>query len=83
LWFSEQPGCAFADYTFGHRKFGGNAQAITKKRWLHHTSLLWDFKPENMALLKHPKRAPEYRAVSSSGLPVHMQVHQDHVKNFY
>ncbi len=53
-----------ADYTFGERKFGGNAQAITKQRWLHHTSLLWDFDPENMALLKHPERVPEYRAVS-------------------
>lgn len=53
-----------ADYTFGERKFGGNAQAITKQRWLHHTSLLWDFDPRNMALLKHPQRIPDYRAVS-------------------
>ncbi|CAL8460585.1 g114 [Coccomyxa elongata] len=50
------------DYTFGQRKFGGNAQAITKQRWLHHTSFLWDFDPSNMALLKHPDRVPEYRA---------------------
>ncbi|KAJ1268566.1 hypothetical protein BS78_07G144900 [Paspalum vaginatum] len=35
----------------GHRKFGGNAQSITKKpRWVHHTSFLWDY-----------DRAPEYR----------------------
>jgi len=53
-----------ADYTFGERKFGGNAQAITKQRWLHHTSLLWDFDPHKMALLKHPQRIPDYRAVS-------------------
>ncbi len=52
-----------ADYTFGERKFGGNAQAITKQRWLHHTSLLWGFESGNMALLKHPSRVPEYRAV--------------------
>lgn len=55
-----------ADYTFGHQKFGGNAQAITKQRWLHHTSLLWDFDPDNMALLKHPQRVPDYRAVGRS-----------------
>ncbi|XP_031377275.1 uncharacterized protein LOC116192774 isoform X2 [Punica granatum] len=31
------------DYVFGDRKFGGNAQSITKRRWLHHTSFLWDY----------------------------------------
>lgn len=36
-------------------------QAITGKRWLHHTSLLWDFDPSNMRLLKHPAKAPVYR----------------------
>lgn len=56
-----------ADYVFGERKFGGNAQAITKNRWLHHTSLLWDFADARMALLKHPSKVPEYRAVSSFG----------------
>jgi len=50
------------DYAFGQRKFGGNAQAITKQRWLHHTSLLWDFQDERMGLLKHPAKVPEYRA---------------------
>ncbi|PRW61385.1 lipoate- ligase A isoform X1 [Chlorella sorokiniana] len=49
------------DYCFGDVKFGGNAQAITKDRWLHHTSLLWDFQQPRMALLKHPDRQPEYR----------------------
>ena len=44
------------DYAFGQRKFGGNAQAITKNRWLHHTSLLWDFDPARMQLLKHPAK---------------------------
>lgn len=52
-----------ADYTFGEQKFGGNAQAITKQRWLHHTSFLWDFDDSNMALLKHPSRVPKYRLV--------------------
>ena len=46
----------------GERKFGGNAQSITKGRWLHHTSLLWDYQPASMALLRHPARAPDYRA---------------------
>jgi lipoate-protein ligase A len=46
----------------GQRKFGGNAQAISKDRWLHHTSFLWDYEPDRMALLKQPSRAPEYRA---------------------
>ena len=52
-----------ADYCFGQRKFGGNAQAITKNRWLHHTSFLWDFEPASMRLLRLPARAPAYRAV--------------------
>lgn len=51
-----------ADYALGERKFGGNAQAISKDRWVHHTSFLWDYLPERMELLKHPSRAPEYRA---------------------
>ncbi|GLU12388.1 hypothetical protein SLE2022_290730 [Rubroshorea leprosula] len=49
------------DYVFGSQKFGGNAQSITKNRWIHHTSFLWDYKVSNMAYLKNPKRAPEYR----------------------
>ncbi|XP_004307170.1 PREDICTED: putative lipoate-protein ligase A [Fragaria vesca subsp. vesca] len=50
------------DYVFGNRKFGGNAQSITKNRWIHHTSFLWDYEVRNMAYLKLPKRAPEYRS---------------------
>ncbi|KAJ0042854.1 hypothetical protein Pint_19202 [Pistacia integerrima] len=49
------------DYVFGDRKFGGNAQSITKNRWIHHTSFLWDYKVGNMAYLKQPARAPKYR----------------------
>ncbi|KAM7263113.1 hypothetical protein ACFE04_000796 [Oxalis oulophora] len=49
------------DYVFGERKFGGNAQSITKHRWVHHTSFLWDYNVENMGYLKHPKKAPKYR----------------------
>jgi len=51
-----------ADYALGQKKFGGNAQAISKDRWLHHTSFLWDYEQDRMALLKQPLRAPEYRA---------------------
>ncbi|KAK9826945.1 hypothetical protein WJX74_001262 [Apatococcus lobatus] len=49
------------DYVFDENKFGGNAQAITKQRWLHHTSFLWDFEDKRMALLQHPARVPPYR----------------------
>lgn len=43
-------------------KFGGNAQALSRRRWLHHSSLLWSFDPLRMRrLLKQPARAPEYR----------------------
>ncbi|CAD7703674.1 unnamed protein product [Ostreobium quekettii] len=49
------------DYTFGSLKFGGNAQAITKQRWLHHTSFLWNYNENLMALLKAPERQPAYR----------------------
>ncbi|XP_030923002.1 uncharacterized protein LOC115949875 [Quercus lobata] len=49
------------NYVFGDRKFGGNAQSITKNRWIHHTSFLWDYEVRNMAYLKLPARAPEYR----------------------
>jgi lipoate-protein ligase A len=50
------------DFVFGERKFGGNAQYIKKERWLHHTSFLWDYTPQNMEYLLHPKKAPHYRA---------------------
>lgn len=49
------------DYVYGARKFGGNAQAITSRRWLHHTSLLWDFDPARMAALTQPPKQPAYR----------------------
>jgi len=49
------------DYTFGERKFGGNAQYISKSRWLHHTSFLWDYDSEKMRCLKHPPKEPVYR----------------------
>lgn len=50
------------DYTIGVQKFGGNAQYISKDRWLHHTSLLWDYDVERMRFLKVPLKMPIYRA---------------------
>ncbi len=49
------------DYVLGEKKFGGNAQYLCKQRWLHHSSLLWDFQEENMDYLLMPKKAPTYR----------------------
>ncbi len=49
------------DYVLGHKKFGGNAQYMTKKRWLHHTSFLWDYQEEKMGYLKMPTKTPQYR----------------------
>lgn len=49
------------DYALGTRKFGGNAQYFTKTKWLHHTTLLWDYDPEKMRLLRHPPKMPQYR----------------------
>ena len=49
------------DYCLGDRKVGGNAQAVSRERWVHHTSFLWDAAPENLALLKLPAKRPEYR----------------------
>jgi len=49
------------DYVLNGKKFGGNAQYITKNRWLHHTSLLWDYNPEKMKVLKLPPKMPCYR----------------------
>lgn len=49
------------DYALNDRKFGGNAQYLCKGRWLHHSSLLWDFNPQNMQVLKMPPKIPDYR----------------------
>lgn len=49
------------DYSIGLKKFGGNAQYICKERWLHHSTLLWNYSPEKMNLLKIPTKMPNYR----------------------
>ena len=49
------------DYCIGKRKFGGNAQSFSKDRFVHHTSLLWDFSEECMQYLLLPEKRPAYR----------------------
>ena len=49
------------DYILDDLKIGGNAQTIIKDRWVHHTSFLWDYLPDNMRYLQMPKKQPEYR----------------------
>ncbi|MCH9614639.1 MAG: hypothetical protein SP1CHLAM54_13980 [Chlamydiia bacterium] len=49
------------DYAIGNLKCGGNAQYIRKDRFVHHTTFLWDYSPENMEYLLMPKSQPKYR----------------------
>lgn len=49
------------DYVIGERKWGGNAQYLCKGRWLHHTSMLWNYHPHNMRYLLMPEKVPAYR----------------------
>ena len=49
------------DYVMGEKKMGGNAQAFARGRFVHHTSFLWDYHPDKMALLKMPPKMPAYR----------------------
>ena len=49
------------DYTLNGKKFGGNAQYLTKTRFVHHTTLLYDYNPKLMKALLIPNKAPQYR----------------------
>jgi len=49
------------DYVLGKHKMGGNAQAIVRGAWLHHTSFLWDYNNEHMGYLTLPDNRPNYR----------------------
>jgi lipoate-protein ligase A len=49
------------DYIWGQRKIAGNAQAMGHSGWLHHTSFLFDYSPDNMAYLTLPSKRPAYR----------------------
>lgn len=53
------------DYALNERKWGGNAQSIIKGRWLHHSSLLWDYCPNYMDYLLMPPKTPTYRQARS------------------
>lgn len=49
------------DYRLGDKKIGGNAQYFRQKRFLHHTSFLYDWHPDRMLSLKMPPKMPAYR----------------------
>lgn len=49
------------DYVIEGKKIGGNAQSFSSRRVVHHTSLLWTWQQERMALLKMPRHRPAYR----------------------
>ena len=53
------------DYVLEEKKFGGNAQYLTKNRFVHHSTLLYDYDKSLMDLLKNPSRAPNYRGKRS------------------
>lgn len=53
------------DYVLGEHKFGGNAQYLRKDRWLHHSTLLWDYDVETMNYLLMPEKRPGYRGERS------------------
>jgi lipoate-protein ligase A len=49
-------------------KVGGNAQSISKTRFVHHTSFLWDFDIDTMKkYLTVPEKQPAYRENRSHG----------------
>ncbi len=49
------------DFAMGEKKCGGNAQYLQKKRFLLHTSFLWNYEKERMGVLLHPPKVPAYR----------------------
>ena len=53
------------DYVLKEKKFGGNAQYLTKNRFVHHSTLLYDYDKSLMNLLKNPSKAPNYRSKRS------------------
>jgi len=55
------------DYALGDRKVGGNAQAVSRDRWVHHTSFLWDASATRLALLKLPPKRPAWRGDRAHG----------------
>lgn len=50
---------------------------ISKNRWIHHTSFLWDMHPDNMDCLTLPPNMPAYR--ESRGHEEFLTLLKDHV----
>ena len=75
------------DYVIGEKKVGGNAQYLTKTRFVHHTTFLWDYENSLMDLLKHPKKTPSFREGRSheefvTRLCEHLDQKEDFVSSF-
>ncbi len=49
------------DYVLKDQKCGGTAQYLTKDKWLHHSSFLFDFEKNYMDYLLFPPQVPTYR----------------------
>ncbi len=49
------------DFVFGEKKIGGNAEYLSRRRALLHTSFLWDYCEKRMELLHLPQKRPHYR----------------------
>ena len=49
------------DYIIENKKCIGNAQSITRDKFLHHMSILYDFDPKKMDYLRMPEKTPIYR----------------------
>jgi len=58
---ADPPSGAYETSNESDLKIGGNAQAISRERWLHHTSWLWDFEDATMGVLAEPTKRPDYR----------------------
>lgn len=72
------------DYVIGDHKFGGNAQYIIKDRWLHHTTMLWDYCPDKMSILAIPPTMPDYREKRShSDFLCHLKPHFNDTGHFF
>lgn len=78
------------DYVIEEKKFGGNAQYFSRDRFVHHSTLLWDYEPDLMKLLSLPPRMPEYRNRRSHSeflcrlkeyLPCRLRFVEDFVEN--
>ncbi len=49
------------DFTLHGKKFAGHAQYLSKDRWLHHSTILYDYDDQTMDYLLLPERQPKYR----------------------